>query len=120
MTRKLLDQLASKPMSRRQLNRLLAGTGLSLAVMPMMPGRASAAGQAIYFTWSGYDDPGFFPGYVAKHGSMPDTPIFADEEEAFLKLRGGSVVDVSHPCNNSIPRWREAGLLQRGMLLLQG
>jgi hypothetical protein len=27
-------------------------------------------------------------------------------------LRGGSVVDVSHPCNNSIPRWREAGLLQ--------
>jgi spermidine/putrescine transport system substrate-binding protein len=77
-----------------------------------MPGRASAAGQAIYFTWSGYDDPGFFPGYVAKHGSMPDTPIFADEEEAFLKLRGGSVVDVSHPCNNSIPRWREAGLLQ--------
>ena len=112
MTRKLLDQLASKPMSRRQLNRLLAGTGLSLAVMPMMPGRASAAGQAIYFTWSGYDDPAFFPGYVAKHGSMPDTPIFADEEEAFLKLRGGSVVDVSHPCNNSIPRWREAGLLQ--------
>ncbi len=112
MTRKLLDQLASKPMSRRQLNRLLAGTGLSLAVMPMMPGRASAADQAIYFTWSGYDDPGFFPGYVAKHGSMPDTPIFADEEEAFLKLRGGSVVDVTHPCNNSIPRWRDAGLLQ--------
>jgi spermidine/putrescine transport system substrate-binding protein len=112
MSRKILDRLASGPMSRRQLNRLLAGTGLSLAVMPVLPRTSSAADQAIYFTWSGYDDPAFFPGYVAKHGSMPDTPIFADEEEAFLKLRGGSVVDVSHPCNNSIPRWREAGLLQ--------
>ena len=46
MTRKLLDQLASKPMSRRQINRLLAGTGLSLAVMPVIPRRASAADQA--------------------------------------------------------------------------
>lgn len=112
MTRKLLDRLAGAPMSRRQLNRLLAGTGLSLAVMPVIPRKASAADQAIYFTWSGYDDPAFFPGYVTKRGSMPETPIFADEEEAFLKLRGGTVVDVSHPCNNSIPRWREAGLLQ--------
>jgi hypothetical protein len=48
MTRKLLDQLASKPMSRRQLNRLLAGTGLSLAVMPMMPGRASARARRLF------------------------------------------------------------------------
>jgi len=112
MTRKLLEQLASKPMSRRQHNRLLAGTGLSLAVMPVMPRKASAADQAIYFTWSGYDDPAFFPGYVTKHGAMPDAPIFADEEEAFLKMRGGTIVDVAHPCNNSIPRWREAGLLQ--------
>ena len=111
MTRKILDQLASEPMSRRQINRLLAGTGLSLAVMPVIPRACRAADQAVYFTWSGYDDPAFFPGYVSKHGSMPDTPIFADEEEAFLKLRGGSVVDVSHPCNNSIPRWRDAGLL---------
>jgi spermidine/putrescine transport system substrate-binding protein len=107
-----LEQLGSGPLSRRQINRLLAGTGLSLAVMPVMPRASSAADQAIYFTWSGYDDPGFFPGYVAKHGAMPESPIFADEEEAFLKLRGGAEVDVSHPCNNSIPRWREAGLLQ--------
>jgi putative spermidine/putrescine transport system substrate-binding protein/spermidine/putrescine transport system substrate-binding protein len=42
---------------------------------------------------------------------MLDTPIFADEEEVFLKLRGGSGLTF-HPCNNSIPRWREAGPLQ--------
>jgi spermidine/putrescine transport system substrate-binding protein len=112
MTKEILDRLASGPLSRRQINRLLAGTGLSLAVMPMLPRASRAEEQAIYFTWSGYDDPAFFPGYVAKHGSMPDAPIFADEEEAFLKLRGGSIVDVTHPCNNSIPRWRDADLLQ--------
>ncbi len=100
------------PMSRRGFNTLLAASGLALVTVPVIGRPASAAGQAVYFTWSGYDDPGFFPGYVAKNGANPDMPIFADEEEALQKLRAGAEFDVVHPCNNSLPRWREAGVIQ--------
>ena len=65
-----------------------------------------------YFTWSGYDDPGFFPGYVKKHGASPNLPIFADEEEALQKMRAGGVYDVVHPCNSNVGRWFDAGVIQ--------
>jgi spermidine/putrescine transport system substrate-binding protein len=112
MTNTIIDRLGARPLPRRRLAKLLAGAGVGLAVMPLLPGAGKAAEQATYFTWSGYDDPALFPGYVAKHGAPPNLPIFADEEEAFLKLRSGAEVDVTHPCNNSIPRWRDAGILQ--------
>lgn len=99
-------------MSRRQLGKVLGAAGLSLAVMPI-GGRASrAAEQAVYFTWSGYDVPEFFPAYVAKHGANPNMPVFADEEEALQKLVAGFETDVIHPCNNSLTRWRDAGVIQ--------
>ncbi len=110
-TTELSDRMAAGTLSRRRFSALLASAGLATVMLPVHHRRAAAARQAIYFTWSGYDDPGFFPGYVAKNGTNPDMPIFADEEEALLKLRGGTVVDVAHPCNDSIPRWRDAGIL---------
>ena len=42
----------------------------------------------------------------------PDTPIFGDAEEAFVKIRAGYVVDVMHPCSSNVLRWRGAGVLQ--------
>jgi spermidine/putrescine transport system substrate-binding protein len=78
-----------------------------------LTGRAPRADdQATYFTWSGYDDPGFMPSYVEKHGATPNMPIFAEEEEAFTKLRSGFQVDVAHPCSGRIRRWRDADILQ--------
>jgi spermidine/putrescine transport system substrate-binding protein len=106
------NRLADGTLSRRQFNRALAAAGLTAVSVPLVPRRARADEQAIYFTWSGYDDASFFPGYVAKHGANPNTPIFADEEEAFQKMRAGATFDVVHPCNNSLPRWQDAGLLQ--------
>jgi spermidine/putrescine transport system substrate-binding protein len=52
------------------------------------------------------------PAYVEKYGATPNLPIFAEEEEAFTKLRSGYQVDVSHPCSGRIRRWRDAGILQ--------
>ncbi len=108
----LRARLADGALSRRQLTRLLGAAGLSMVAVPLTRRAARAAEQAIYFTWSGYDDPGFFPGYVKKHGSNPEMPIFADEEEAFMKMRAGSTHDVVHPCSDSMPRWLDGGVVQ--------
>jgi spermidine/putrescine transport system substrate-binding protein len=97
---------------RRALNRSLAAAGLALVALPLVPRRARAEEQAIYYTWAGYDVPEFWPAYVEKHGVPPEIPLFADNEEAFTKIRAGFVVDVTFPCSSMIPRWRDAGLLQ--------
>jgi spermidine/putrescine transport system substrate-binding protein len=111
-SRDLRMRLADGALSRRQLNRLLAAAGLTAVTVPVVARRARAEDQVIYFTWSGYDDPGFFPGYVKKHSANPNMPIFADEEEGMQKLRAGFTVDVAHPCNSSVARWYDAGIIQ--------
>ena len=106
-----IDRLHSNKLSRRDFNRALAAAGLALTTMPL--GRkAFAEDQAIYFTWAGYDDPGFFPAYVKKHGANPEMPVFADSEEARTKVQSGFVVDVDHPCSTDVKRWRDADLIQ--------
>ena len=106
------DKLAAGTMSRRELNKALAAVGLAAVTMPMVPRGASAAEQALYFTWSGYDIPEVFPAYIEKHGTGPDIALFADNEETFVKMRAGFQVDVTHPCSSMVVRWRDAGILQ--------
>ncbi len=106
-------RIADGTLSRREFNRAMAAAGLAAVTVPLVrrPARA-AEEQAVYFTWAEYDNPAFFPTYVQKHGANPEMPIFADEEEALQKLRAGATFDVVHPCNNSLPRWRDADVLQ--------
>jgi spermidine/putrescine transport system substrate-binding protein len=111
-TNEILDRIADGTMSRRRFATLLASAGVAMATMPLAGRSARAAGKLTYFTWTGYDDPGFFPQYVEKHGGPPDTPIFADEQEALTKLRAGFVVDVAHPCSGRINTWRAAGVVK--------
>jgi spermidine/putrescine transport system substrate-binding protein len=106
----LLDRMRAGTLSRRQFAQILAGAGLAFTTMGVRGARADD--QAIYFTWSGYDDPGFFPGYVKKYGTNPALPVFATADEALTKIRGGFQVDVAHPCNLDLKRWREADVLQ--------
>lgn len=72
----------------------------------------AADSELTVFDWSGYEDPEFHPAYTAKHGDSPTFAYFGDEEEAFQKLRAGFKADLAHPCSQSIPKWREAGLLK--------
>ncbi len=81
--------------------------GLALATTA----RAADAGLII-FDWSGYEAPQFHPGYTAKHGDEPTFTFFGDEDEAFEKIRSGFKTDLSHPCSQSVVKWRDAGLLE--------
>lgn len=107
-----IKRMHNRDLSRRDFNKALAAVGLTTAIVPMTAKSSRAEGEAIYYTWSGYDIPEVWPSYVEKHGNPPDTPIFGDIEESFMKVRAGFEVDLMHPCSNNIPRWKNAGILQ--------
>ena len=109
-----LDAFRSGELSRRDFNTALSAVGVGLVMMPLTSRKApaAAADQATFFTWGGYDVPEFVQPYIAKHGEPPNFATFGGSEEALTKMRAGYVVDVSHPCNQAIPRWVATGLFQ--------
>jgi len=64
------------------------------------------------FQWESYMDPPFLAEYSAARGEEPNVAIFADEDEAFARMRAGYRPDVMGPCYYEYPRWQEAGLLR--------
>ena len=95
---------------KQKITTLLASTVLAGAFATTA---AFAADEGlIVFDWSGYEDEGFFQGYIQKHGDSPTFAFFGDEEEAFQKLRSGFKADISHPCSQSVSKWHEAGLIE--------
>lgn len=113
----VVDQLhavRNGELSRRAFTKSLLAVGVGLVSLPMggRAVRAAAADQATYFTWGGYDVPEMFVPYQSKNGELPNFATFGGSEEALTKMRAGYVVDVSHPCNQAIPRWVASGLFQ--------
>lgn len=70
------------------------------------------AGDLTVFDWSGYEDPGFFGGYVEKYNGAPSYSFFGSVDEAFTKLQSGFAADLAHPCSDAVRKWHAAGLLQ--------
>jgi len=90
---------------------LVAAAGLIVMFRGSDSGRASAD-TPVLFQWEDYRDAPFLEEYRQTYGETPRISIFADEDEAFAKLRAGFVPDVMGPCYYEFPRWQEAGLLQ--------
>jgi spermidine/putrescine transport system substrate-binding protein len=76
------------------------------------PVATAATGAPTLFQWESYMDPPFLAEYTRARGEKPNVSIFADEDEAFAKMRAGFKPDVMGPCYYEFPRWQEAGLLQ--------
>jgi spermidine/putrescine transport system substrate-binding protein len=113
MKQKLIEgRLGRAVLSRRDMTRLLAVAGVAAVTVPLGFTRARAEEQVIYFTWENYNNPAFYPSYIEANGAPPETPVFADNEEALQKLRAGFVADVTHPCSAMTKRWRDADMLQ--------
>ncbi len=113
----VVDQLGAVregKLSRRKFTKGLLAAGVAMSTMPMASRKAMAqeGDQATFFTWGGYDIPELFQPYEAKNGTLPNFSIFGGSEEALTKMRGGFVVDVSHPCNAGLTRWIQSGLFQ--------
>jgi spermidine/putrescine transport system substrate-binding protein len=91
--------------------RLIGAAAFALVVISCGNG-GGASTAPVLFQWEDYVDPPFLSDYVKRFGDRPRTSIFADEDEAFAKLRAGFKADVMGPCYYEFPRWRDAGLLQ--------
>ncbi len=108
-----LNAVKEGKLSRRNFNRGLMALGIGTIAMPFMPQRAAASTEhATVYTWGGFDVPELYASYQEKHGELPNFAIFGGSEEALTKMRGGYVVDLSHPCNAGILRWIDTGLFQ--------
>src|SRR5579864_4678410 len=74
--------------------------------------RGARAEAPVLLQWEDYVDPPFLAQYRQIYRETPKTSIFADEDEAFSKMRAGFKPDVMGPCYYEYPRWQDAGLLQ--------
>ena len=78
-------------------SRLLVGALAALAVAVaffgayrlMNSGPKLAADTPVLFQWEDYVDQPFLADYRSRYGETPQTAIYADEDEAFAKLRAG-------------------------------
>jgi spermidine/putrescine transport system substrate-binding protein len=75
-------------------------------------GLSHGSRAATLFQWEDYMNPPFLADYEKKYGEKPNVAMFADEDDAFAKMRAGYHPDVMGPCYYEFPRWQEAGLLQ--------
>ena len=92
-------------MKRRTL--LIASAALSFG----LPAFAADPELTIY-DWAGWEIDGALTQYVAKNGDKPTYAFFGDDDEAFQKATTGFQSDVVHPCAASVPRYRDAGLIE--------
>ena len=62
--------------------------------------------------WNGYQQPYYYPEYVAKYGREPAYTLFAEVEDAMQRMRYGLQVDLVHLCPGQMAEARAAGLIK--------
>ncbi len=109
-----IEAVRNGRLGRRGFTRSLLAAGVGIVAMPLAPrrGRAQTSARGTYFTWGGYDIPELFGPYQQKNGALPNFAVFGGTEEGLTRIKAGFVVDVAHPCNASLVRWRDTGLFQ--------
>jgi len=114
-TTRFHDLLCEGKLSRRDAKKVMASFGVGTLTAHSMGGSALAQDadedHPVFFTWGGYDEPEFMVHYTAKYGREPNYNFFADEDEAFAKMRAGYEPHVTYPCGPSLKLWYDAGLL---------
>ena len=87
----------------------IAGT---LSALAFATAAHAADPDLLVFDWAGWEIEGVLTDYVAKNGQNPTYSFFGDDDEAFQKVSSGFRADVGHPCVASLPRYKEAGLIE--------
>ena len=110
---KLVTKLMAGRLTRRDLTKALAASGLALVSGPLLPRPARSAPEdhPTFFTWAGYEVPEMHQPYIRKYGESPNFAVWGDEEEALTKMRSGFKPDMTMPCSYKVTPWHDAGLL---------
>ena len=107
-----MTEYTNMNMRRRSILKSLTALGVTYSVLPLISGKAYAAGEVHYHTWSGYDAPELMKFYTDKYGGMPEISHIATEEESFKKMKTGWSPDLAHPGNYNVRRFKDAGLIR--------
>ncbi len=62
--------------------------------------------------WNGYQQPYYYPEYVAKYGGEPAYTFFDHADNAMKRMRTGYQVDLVHLCTGQMAEARDAGLIK--------
>ncbi len=110
---KFFTKVAKRTLTRRDVSKAFSAAGLVVVARSLLPRPAQAASdeQPTLFTWAGYEVPEMHQAYIAKYGESPNIAVWADEEEAFAKMRAGYQPDMTMPCSYKVTPWNDAGLL---------
>jgi spermidine/putrescine transport system substrate-binding protein len=104
--------MRNRHIDRRQALRMMASAGAVPIALSWGGKRAAAAGDLRVFDFAGYEVPELHQPYVKKYGASPNITIFADGDEAFVKLRSGFSTDLVHLGTFDVQRMRDADLIQ--------
>jgi len=105
--------------ARRWISRILALLGIGVAaalVVSCQPaadgtGETGAANLTV-LEWSGYENPRYYPEFIAKYGGEPKFTVFAQADAAMKRMRTGYKVDLVHLCTGQMAEARDAGLIK--------
>jgi spermidine/putrescine transport system substrate-binding protein len=84
----------------------------ALSALAFATAAHAADPDLLVFDWAGWEIEGLLTDYVAKNGQNPTYSFYGDDDEAFQKVSSGFKADVGHPCVASLPRYKEAGLIE--------
>ena len=109
----------SGKITRRRIIRAFAMVGVGLAASLLMScqpateetGAAGGVNLSL-LEWSGYENPKYYPEYVASYGGEPAFTFFAQADAAMKRMRTGYQVDVVHLCTAQMAEARDAGLIK--------
>jgi spermidine/putrescine transport system substrate-binding protein len=90
----------------------------SFAIAGVAAGLLTSCEQAADHTdlrlleWSGYQQPHYYPEYVAKYGGEPEFTLFDQADNALKRMRTGYQVDLVHLCTGQMAEAKDAGLIK--------
>jgi spermidine/putrescine-binding protein len=107
----------SHPRCRMFRTLALIGAGVAVSLlMSCQPATeetgASGSVNLSLLEWSGYENPKYYPEFVARYGGEPAFTVFAQADAALKRMRTGYHVDLVHLCTGQMAEARAAGLIK--------
>jgi spermidine/putrescine transport system substrate-binding protein len=68
--------------------------------------------ELVVTDWPGFDVEGLYAVYKEKWGVRPTYAFVNSDDDTFQKATSGFAADVSHPCAQMVPKYREANLIE--------
>jgi len=103
-------------LTRCQMFRTLIAVGASLLASLLISCQPATEGNAhvtlSLLEWSGYEDPKYYPEYMARYGREPSFALFSQADEALKRMRTGYKVDLVHLCTGQMAEALAAGLIK--------